>query len=780
MTGTKWVVRLTSGFDQFQRLASETVCPFFTSTRSPETVDNMNGDSRSLRCRYCDEAFKRKEHLDRHLRRHLGSKPFQFEFRDLFITKTPRKETPSMSLMFKGKTTVLQRQPLSLMRKQGKNLPLPVRWGTFRWVDAGGQRTLPNASSCDATAPMPTDAEYGRLVTLNETGPSLNADVIPMPSYSIRTATHSGQPINIVSEFETFSASINPTGAEGTQAWNSAFVSFNQPFPWSFTEDLFNHELPGSVPSYIDPVDGLGPTPGGKPCASCEDIPSFPSLELYDEDILLAEDFRHVSKINGHERLAQFFHEQDPSGNQVFPEARVIHTFVQLYYEYFDIQFPFIHPAMLETGDESWVSVLAVASIGSQYSSISNSEQYSKGLQELLGRAVAAYKPEPHRTPSLHIVQGTLISLVCLQFSGSQRVSSVAGTADWNPPQTVNKIGEVGLPPSREFDWSIAFTVKLECLQLSFLSLPPIYKLHELTDRFPAHELVWKCRDAERWRVEIRAAGRIGLDLSNKHDVVMKMGSFARQMHMLSLYTEEKFLHYQLSSPLWKTLMAGMSNPVDTQPNINTLLTNAATSVNDAFETLRGIDSSRTESPESDALLTYYHVLSILRQVPLRKLYEFSGWQVTEPQIEAAREYLQRWMRNKPSHARKCLWHAAVVFKTLRNKKHFSCDSPFCMLVVALYIWAFDQFAQLKDGMSPGDATICVGADRPTRVDLLQDEKEIDAWLENGSSSVHITGVGVLKSTKSGGRMISECRRILLSASGWQRSILINQVKTEA
>ncbi|KAH0431061.1 hypothetical protein CcaCcLH18_07366 [Colletotrichum camelliae] len=245
------------------------------------------------------------------------------------------------------------------------------------------------------------------------------------------------------------------------------------------------------------------------------------------------------------------------------------------------------------------------------------------------------------------------------------------------------------------------------------------------------------------------------------------MGAFARQMHMLSLYTEEKFLHYQLSSPIWKTLMAGMSNPVDTHPNINTLLTNAATSVNDAFETLRGIDSSRTESPESDALLTYYHVLTILRQVPLRKLYEFSGWQVTEPQIDAAREYLQKWMGSKPSHARKCFWHAAVVFKILRNKKHFACDSPFCMLVVVLYMWAFDQFGQLKGAMLPRDMADCAGTDRPTRVDLLQDEKEIEAWLENGSSSVHITGIGVLKSTKSGARMISECRRILLSASGW-------------
>lgn len=245
------------------------------------------------------------------------------------------------------------------------------------------------------------------------------------------------------------------------------------------------------------------------------------------------------------------------------------------------------------------------------------------------------------------------------------------------------------------------------------------------------------------------------------------MGSFARQMHMLSLYTEETVLHYQLLSPLWKTLMTGMSNPVDTQTNINTLLTNAATSVNDAFQILWERSSSKPESPETCALLTYYHVLSILRHVPLRKLYEFSGWQVTDAQTEAARDYLQKWMRNKPSEARRCFWHAAAVFRILRNKTHFACDSPFCHLVVTIYIWAFDQFAQLKEGMSPDDTTTCVGVDRPTRVDLLQDKQDIEAWLESGSSGVHITGVGVLKSTKSSARLISECQRILLSASGW-------------
>lgn len=40
----------------------------------------MDGQLPGLCCPYCSDSFKRKEHLDRHLRRHSGSKPFQCKY----------------------------------------------------------------------------------------------------------------------------------------------------------------------------------------------------------------------------------------------------------------------------------------------------------------------------------------------------------------------------------------------------------------------------------------------------------------------------------------------------------------------------------------------------------------------------------------------------------------------------------------------------------------------------------------------------------------------------
>ncbi|GKT45341.1 uncharacterized protein ColSpa_05522 [Colletotrichum spaethianum] len=103
---------------------------------------------------------------------------------------------------------------------------------------------------------------------------------------------------------------------------------------------------------------------------------------------------------------------------------------------------------MLANGDDSWISLLAVATIGSQYSSISNSEQYSKGLQELLHRAVAAYS--------------TLLSLMCLQFSGSRR-GGMRAQSNMNEMMSLCRFvvssqrsgtSELNPDPDQEQDWS--------------------------------------------------------------------------------------------------------------------------------------------------------------------------------------------------------------------------------------------------------------------------------------------------------------------------------------
>ncbi|KAI8266105.1 hypothetical protein K4K56_004949 [Colletotrichum sp. SAR 10_98] len=523
----------------------------------------MDSPTRGLRCRYCDEAFKRKEHLDRHVRRHLGSKPFK-------CTICPKAFSRSKGIdcCYPSDGEVPDRGAPTAGEPDGPETP----------AVGAGQDALPDRSSLAATArTVPSGAEYGRvsgsagsIAPLDGLEPIMVANVMPVGGYEAAVPSIA-QSLHASPGFEAYSASMNPFD----QAWSSLFAPLDQPLIWSFNQELLAHELTSSISSSTLHSSGtpsrssaqtvarygdvLGVACSEPPAAKQSSRPSqagalsFPSLEPDDANVLLSEDFCHVSKINelDYEKLSSFFLEQAQGESQAFPEISVIHTFVQLYYEYFDSLFPCIHPVMLKDEGDSWIALLAVAAVGSQYSSISNAETYSSSLQELLYRAVAIHKPEPHRNPSSQIVQSTLLSLVCLQFS---------------------------------------------------------------------------------------AAGSIGLDLSNKHDAIGRMGSFARQMHMLSLYAEEKFLHYQLSSPLWRTLMAGMAptqpasstSTLNNQPNIESILTNAAASVRDAFEKLREMAMSKPESPDNCALLVHYHILSILRQVLLRKLYEFSGWQVTE------------------------------------------------------------------------------------------------------------------------------------------------------
>jgi hypothetical protein len=55
---------------------------------------------------------------------------------------------------------------------------------------------------------------------------------------------------------------------------------------------------------------------------------------------------------------------------------RLLHCFVELYFEYFDPQFPFLHPSRLEAEDVPWILLVATAAVGSHYSEVQCAEEY--------------------------------------------------------------------------------------------------------------------------------------------------------------------------------------------------------------------------------------------------------------------------------------------------------------------------------------------------------------------------------------------------------------------
>ncbi|KAJ6076155.1 hypothetical protein N7499_008136 [Penicillium canescens] len=136
-----------------------------------------------------------------------------------------------------------------------------------------------------------------------------------------------------------------------------------------------------------------------------------------------------------------------------------------------------------------------------------------------------------------------------------------------------------------------------------------------------------------------------------------------------------------------------------------------------------------------------YHLLSILRHVPLRLLYVFSGWMTTHQERSAARKQLEGWV-NQSREARKALVHAAVLFQSIRNQKTPTPFDPWCLLIASLYIWTYSTLAGHRVRSAMPAASF---SRRIVRLDQPLDPTTARTWLEEAPTmTAHITGIGML------------------------------------
>lgn len=117
-----------------------------------------------------------------------------------------------------------------------------------------------------------------------------------------------------------------------------------------------------------------------------------PSLKA-PEQVLQCENFCHFDSISesAYTKVQQFFALHQTAAFPECPSIDMMHAFAELYFEYFDHQFPCIHKQQLQGGAASWILLMAVASIGSQYSGIENALIHTTCLQLLLEKAIHQY-----------------------------------------------------------------------------------------------------------------------------------------------------------------------------------------------------------------------------------------------------------------------------------------------------------------------------------------------------------------------------------------------------
>ncbi|CAI7582086.1 unnamed protein product [Penicillium viridicatum] len=483
---------------------------------------------------------------------------------------------------------------------------------------------------------------------------------------------------------------------------------------------------------------------------------SFPKMRRSDERFLLPESSYNVmTNASIYESLKSYLVSLGETEDGTFPWWRVIQDFVHLYFEHFDHEYPVIHPYALEFGHDktSWMVLLAVVTVGSQYSAFGNASQFSASFGEILSQAIEQNRPQSPETTTLSYAQSVFLSDVSLMFGGSPK-AQLKLQYERNVLVTLARV----LKNLNVFSSSYSIVnryldsmnsprnspVANHCGVAGTLTISSMYiSLTKLLD--------------------LSQSVSTQLDVRKASETMAGMDAYRRNLYILSLYSEERlFLDKMSYSSIWKSSLSSQVTGVPI-PNQWAHLTPTPPALRALmFRSIDEIFAAIPTSAKPDYIAArdvIHHVISLLRIVSLHMLESFSGWQGEEVEVDAARSSLKHWMENNGSIARKCLWHAVCVFSTLKVKQKFACHDPLCFLIAFFYIWAFD--------------TLMVAPEMEKQQALnkeirLLDTREIHIWIADGPNiPLNLVGVGNLTGKASSLRLLTEVHQIFSKRKSW-------------
>ncbi|EXA34231.1 hypothetical protein FOVG_14665 [Fusarium oxysporum f. sp. pisi HDV247] len=787
-----------------------------------------------LSCGHCGETFQRREHRDRHVLRHTGLKPFQcnvcsksFSRNDTLTrhralhgsqpgsSKTRRRRRgQACAPCSRVKQSCDGGHPCSRCETRNSECIYPDRVSSARQDDSDTIIVGESSQGQDIAASSPLTAQgadfqeeafiAGDLHVASEewdNPPSIPSDTSGMPTIASSTiyttvpdTSSSWAYLPTLPNAFPFSGDIGSLDAISNSpwmSWNPVMAHFS--FPW-FMDEL---EMPLQLPDMVHPpsdaahhATSVQQTATGpaftetylspEHICSSYTLPcrSFPEPQAMSLQMAGAEVFGHIHELprQAVEGLNNFYKTQRRDSTLLVIPEDILHAFVELYFEYFDSQFPFLHPSRLEDPDLPWVLLLAVAAVGSHYSEIQGADEYNSALSDLLARAVELTVYDNILNVDVTAVQCVFLLHVLWLFSGSHRDkivlqhrrSSLAtmcwdliGKADKRRHSSQGQLdNEVAWQAwiTEESELRLVTCVRvLECLSHIFLGTPLVFNLREATRQLPCAERLWRPRDASEWK----------LRQENSTGRQPKRDTFAAKDILLELYIDDRNYYRQLrTSQLLQSSFASYlssSTNSDTQHAPNPSLHRPDTSRSESVLLDTTIDQLTLKSLSSpgECTDTILHVIAILRLIPLETLHSATGWETNKEQMLKSKMHLKDFFKNNGVKARNGLWHATCIFKTTRSSRRLACYDALSLTVAMGYIYCYSETRAL---LAPTPTRPMI-----TRLDQLQDREAIERWIENGGDRVvHLTGVGILDGSDHCGRFLRDLERTLVSQIAWR------------
>ena len=407
-----------------------------------------------LSCSHCGETFHRREHRDRHVLRHTGARPFvcqichkSFSRNDTLVR---HQNLHAGSNLDQGQSSHSGQPPrrrrvqacLSCARvKQRCEGGTPCARCIVKRLDCSYASSNPSARAMASPAsrsraggpeaPLGASLDGTQSVLQSRPTDDLEQCVVFTPT-SISQGGHTaiaaaspsmGFPLQDIAHPLL---AIDPGTAPDHSTIDFAFP-FTLPWPMEgldfLTENIeFSTTLTNTTMPHTGNQRFLAPS---DICSLHSRMcPSFPELRSDSLDTVEAERYGHISQLSPQSMKDLHAFCETQQGETVSSASiptGVLHAFVELYFEHFDTQFPFLHRSCLNDQDFPWMLLLSVAAIGSHYSTMKQAPEYTVAFTDLLERAVESRASTHMVKVDTFVIQATFMLHILWSFSGSLR-----------------------------------------------------------------------------------------------------------------------------------------------------------------------------------------------------------------------------------------------------------------------------------------------------------------------------------------------------------------------
>lgn len=251
--------------------------------------------------------------------------------------------------------------------------------------------------------------------------------------------------------------------------------------------------------------------------------------------------------------------------------------------------------------------------------------------------------------------------------------------------------------------------------------------------------------------------------------------AFTSKIVILELFIDERNLSRQIrcSQLLRSSFLSYLDHPSNDGAHATANSNLSTTGTHKSENTFLGTAIDRLVfPPPHDATggrsETIFHVLAILRLVPLDTLHSATGWQTTKEQKAKSKAQFKDFYIHNGAKARKALWHAACIFRSTRSCRRLACYDALSLTVSMGYVYCYSEMRTLLS-QTPGTSASAESPPSIVRLDQLYERSAVERWIETGADSiVHLTGVGLLEGSDHCVRFLRDLERTLQSQIAWR------------